>query len=272
MPEDFNRQIIEEFRANQGQVGGMFEGGRLLLLTTTGARTGVRRTNPLGYLPDGPRKLVIASAGGAPRHPAWYHNLLAHPRVTVEDGVFAYEAKATPLTGAERDRVFARAAEADPGWAAYQARTTRVLPVVALDPIGPPPEERPLGEALRRLHGGFRRELAIIAREVGASGSSLGAQLRVNCLTVCGGLEFHHAGEDGQMFPYLEEHHPELGPVLRRLRAEHQSLKRLLDRLRDLVSAGRTREVAAGVRALTAEIEAHLDHEEEVLVPILNAL
>lgn len=272
MPEDFNRQIIEEFRANRGQVGGMFAGGRLLLLTTTGARTGARRTNPLGYLPDGTRRLVIASAGGAPRHPDWYHNLLAHPRVTVEDGVFTYAADAVPLAGDERAEVFARAVEADQGWAAYQARTTRVLPVVALTPAGPPPQERPLGEALKKIHGAFRRELAIIEGEIAGSGPVLGAQLRINCLSACAGLEFHHDGEDGQMFPYLEERHPDLGPVLRELREEHRSLRRLLRRLQELVTAGRTPETGAAVRALRVQIEAHLDREEEVLVPLLNAV
>lgn len=270
MPEDFNRQIIEEFRANQGRVGGMFGGGRLLLLTTTGARTGTRRTNPVAYLPDGTRRLVIASAGGAPRHPAWYHNLLAHPRVTVEDGVFSYEADAVPLAGVERDRLFARAA--DPGWAAYQAKNTRVLPVVALTPAGPPPEDGPRGEALKRIHDAFRRELAIIAREVAASGPTLGAQLRINCLSVCRGLDFHHADEDGRMFPYLEEQRPDLAPALGGLREEHATIKRLLDRLGELIAAARTPEVAAEVLALTAELEAHLDREEQWLVPVLNAL
>ncbi|MEU8171644.1 nitroreductase/quinone reductase family protein [Microbispora hainanensis] len=135
MPYDFNQQIIEEFRANRGKVGGPFEGVRLLLLTTTGARSGVRRTVPLGYLDDeGGRMLVIASAGGAPRHPAWYHNLRADSRVTVETGVLTIEAEATVLEGAERDRLFARAVEADSGWADYEVRSGRVLPVVALTP------------------------------------------------------------------------------------------------------------------------------------------
>jgi len=139
MPNDFNQQIIEEFRANGGRVGGPFEGARLLLLTTIGARSGAAHTIPLGYLPDGgERVLVIASAGGAPNHPAWFHNL-AHPRVTVEDGTFTYDAQAVVLEGAERDRVFARAVEADPGWADYQATTTRILPVVALLEVPGPP-------------------------------------------------------------------------------------------------------------------------------------
>jgi deazaflavin-dependent oxidoreductase (nitroreductase family) len=122
MPHDFNQQVIAEFRANGGQVSGMFEGERLLLLTTTGARSGAPHTVPLGFLPDGAdRSLVIGSAGAAARHPAWFHNLVADPRVTVEDGVFVTEALAVVLEGAERDHALARAAEADPGWVEYQA-------------------------------------------------------------------------------------------------------------------------------------------------------
>ncbi|MEU4782588.1 nitroreductase family deazaflavin-dependent oxidoreductase [Micromonospora sp. NPDC023633] len=142
MPNDFNQQIIDEFRANSGRVGGPFEGARLILLTTTGARSGAPHTTPVGYLPDGEeRVLVIASAGGGPKHPDWYHNLLADPLATVEDGVFTYQARAVVLAGAERDEIFARAVAADPGWAAYQAKTTRVIPVVALHQVaGGPPE------------------------------------------------------------------------------------------------------------------------------------
>lgn len=269
---DFNQQVIEEFRANRGRVGGPFEGGRLLLLTTTGARTGARRTTPLGYLPDGLRRLVIASAGGAPAHPAWYHNLLAQPRVTVEDGIFTYEADAEVLTGGERDRLFARAAEADPGWAAYQAKAGRTLPVVALNPLGPPPQPGPLGDSLRQIHDAFRRELALIRAEVARSGPGVGAQLRVNCLSLCAGLRHHHTGEDGQMFPYLEERHPELAPVLLGLGEEHQTMAALLEGLQELVSAGGTDSAAllAEVDELIASLEAHLDHEEEQLVEILN--
>ncbi|SNT63663.1 deazaflavin-dependent oxidoreductase, nitroreductase family [Streptosporangium subroseum] len=147
MPNNFNQQIIEEFRANAGRVGGPFEGGRLLLLTTTGARTGTHHTTPLGYLPDGERILIIASAGGAPTHPAWYHNLLANPRVTVEDGIFTYPAQATVLKGRERDHLFARAVQADPGWADYQARAGRVIPIIALTPLNGGPPASPSGSA-----------------------------------------------------------------------------------------------------------------------------
>lgn len=134
MPDrsDWNRQIIEEFRANQGKVGGVWEGRRLLLLTTTGAKSGQRRTNPLAYLPDGDRLLIFASKAGMPTNPDWYHNLVAHPDVTVEVGAETYEATATVLTGEERDRLYAKQAEVSPAFADYQAKTTRTIPVIAL--------------------------------------------------------------------------------------------------------------------------------------------
>ncbi|ETK35374.1 nitroreductase/quinone reductase family protein [Microbispora sp. ATCC PTA-5024] len=275
MPIDFNTQVIEEFRANGGRVGGPFEGGRLILLTTTGARSGRPHTTPLGYLPDGGRILVIASAGGAPRHPAWFHNLVARPRVTVEDGVFTYEADAVVLEGAERDEAFARAAEADPGWPAYQAKTSRVLPVVALVPVpGPPrPAAASPGGALKAIHDAFRRELALVRAELERSGPGLGAQLRVNCLTLCQGLHHHHTGEDGAIFPFLAERRPGLGPVLSRLRREHEEIAALLARLREAVSAtgADPRDVAREVGHLTAELERHLTYEEEHLIPVLDA-
>ncbi len=134
MPDrsDWNRQIIEEFRANEGKVGGVWEGRRLLLLTTTGAKSGQRRTNPLAYLPDGDRLLIFASKAGMPTNPDWYHNLVAHPDVTVEVGAETYEATATVLMGEERDRLYAKQAQASPAFAEYQANTTRVIPVIAL--------------------------------------------------------------------------------------------------------------------------------------------
>jgi deazaflavin-dependent oxidoreductase (nitroreductase family) len=140
MSVDFQQQVVAEFRANAGRVGGPFEGARLLLLTTTGARSGAPHTVPLGYLPDGAHQfLVIGSAGGSPRHPAWFHNLVADPHVTVEDGVFVTDALAVVLEGADRDRAFARAVETDPGWARYEEQAGRVLPVVALRSVPGPP-------------------------------------------------------------------------------------------------------------------------------------
>jgi len=129
---DYNRAIIEEFRASGGRVGGRYEGRPLVLLTTTGARTGERPTTPLVCLPDGGRLIVFASASGAPRSPGWYHNLRANPVATVEVGTETYEVDATEVTGPERDRLFARQVEVWPGLADYQRRTSRRFPVVAL--------------------------------------------------------------------------------------------------------------------------------------------
>lgn len=272
---DFNGQIIDEFRANRGRVGGMFEGTRLVLLTTKGARSGRPHTVPLGYLPDdGGRMLVIGSAAGAPTHPAWYHNVLANPRVTVETGVFTIEADAEVLKGEERDRVFARAVEADPGWSEYQAKTDRVLPVVALRPVSGAFPDLPEGDVLVLLHDVFRRELALVRNEVADSGTGIGAQLRINCLTLCGGLHHHHGAESGELFPYLRDHHPELDEVLDRLDDDHGALRRLLDELQQLVTSGATDPVdlLAEVDRLVADVEAHLAREERYLVPILNAL
>jgi deazaflavin-dependent oxidoreductase (nitroreductase family) len=269
---DFNQQVIDEFRANNGRVGGMFEGGRLVLLTTTGARTGNRHTTPVGYLPDGDRILVIASAGGAPHHPAWFHNLRANPVVQVEDGVFTYDAEATVLTGPERDAIWARAVEADPGWAAYQDKTTRRIPVVALRQVaGGPPNASSAGAALRLIHDAFRRELRTIRREVADSGTTLGAQLKVNCLTACQGLRFHHTAEDTGMFPALGARFPELLPVLDRLREEHEHVADLLDRLQRTLDRNDPATLRADVDRLVADLEAHLAYEEEQLVPLLDA-
>ncbi|WP_190122933.1 nitroreductase/quinone reductase family protein [Streptomyces inusitatus] len=278
MPNDFNQSVIEEFRANAGQVGGPFEGARLLLLTTTGARTGAPHTTPVGYLPDGgERVLVIASAGGSPRNPAWYHNLVANPRVTVESGVFTYQAEALVLRGEERDRAFARAAEAEPGWAEYQEKTSRVIPVVALREIPGPPQVAgtpSVGEAIKLIHDGFRRELALIRTEIAASGpGALGAQLRVNCLTVCQGLHNHHTGEDRMLFPAVAERHPELTPVIDRLTEEHLAIAALVEELRQTLSAGPESDaptVLAEVERLCDELERHLSHEEEHLIPMLD--
>ncbi len=129
---DFNRGIIEEFRANHGVVGGPFDGAPVVLLTTTGARTGQERVNPLVGLVDDGTLYVCASMGGAPTNPDWYHNLLAHPDVEVEFGDERFGAVATPITGPERDRLFAAQVERMPGFGDYEKATERVIPVVEL--------------------------------------------------------------------------------------------------------------------------------------------
>ncbi|HVU69598.1 MAG TPA: nitroreductase family deazaflavin-dependent oxidoreductase [Ktedonobacteraceae bacterium] len=131
---DFNQQIINEFRANNGKVGGPFAGGSLLLLTTTGAKSGQPRTSPLAYTSDGENLVIIASKAGAPTNPDWYYNLLAHPEVTVEVGNERYQARASVVAEQEkRDRLYAKMVERMPGFADYEKKTTRKIPVVVLE-------------------------------------------------------------------------------------------------------------------------------------------
>jgi deazaflavin-dependent oxidoreductase (nitroreductase family) len=127
-----NQAIIDEFRANEGRVGGYFEGRPILLLTHTGARTGRKYTNPVVYLPDDGRLVIFATKGGAPSNPAWYGNLKAHPTATVEVGTERYDVDVAELHGEERDRLYARQTEIMPTFAEYEARTSRRIPVLAL--------------------------------------------------------------------------------------------------------------------------------------------
>jgi deazaflavin-dependent oxidoreductase (nitroreductase family) len=136
-PDDFNAGTIAEFRANHGRVGGAFEGAPLLLLHTVGARTGNARVNPMMYLYDNGRYLVFASKAGADVHPDWYHNLLANPETTIEVDDRTLEVHATEIHGAERDRLFGHQASRYPGFAGYQQKTNRVIPVIALTPTTP---------------------------------------------------------------------------------------------------------------------------------------
>jgi deazaflavin-dependent oxidoreductase (nitroreductase family) len=132
MVQEWNNNIIKEFRENQGKVGGQFAGAPMVLVTHTGAKTGAQRTNPLVYLADGDRYLVFASAGGSSKHPAWYLNLVANPDATVEVGTEKFDVVAEVLTGEERDRLYARQSELHPQFATYQANTKRQIPVIAL--------------------------------------------------------------------------------------------------------------------------------------------
>lgn len=130
---EFNERIIAEFRANGGKVGPPFEGAPMVLLTTTGAKSGRRRTSPLVYMPDGERIVIFASKAGAPTNPAWYHNLVVNPDVTVEVGEETYEATAIEVRGEERDDLFGKQAEKSPAFAEYEKKTERIIPVVALE-------------------------------------------------------------------------------------------------------------------------------------------
>jgi deazaflavin-dependent oxidoreductase (nitroreductase family) len=133
---DWNDKIITEFRGNNGVVGGPFAGAHLLLLSTTGAKSGETRTSPMMYFSDGDNRIVVASKAGAPTHPGWYHNLLANPRVRVEasvaGGIEEYDAVAEPLPEDERAERYAAIGATNRGFAEYQEKTERKIPLVRL--------------------------------------------------------------------------------------------------------------------------------------------
>lgn len=131
---DWNKGIIEEFRANGGKVGGQFEGAPLLLLHSTGAKSGQARVNPIMYLADGDNYVVFASKAGAPTSPDWYHNLIANPRSSVEVGDATVNVVAEVAEGDTRERLWSTQKELYPGFAEYEAKTTRLIPVVVLEP------------------------------------------------------------------------------------------------------------------------------------------
>jgi deazaflavin-dependent oxidoreductase (nitroreductase family) len=285
---DFNRAIIEEFRANGGKVGGPFEGGTLALLTTTGARTGRVHTTPVACMPDGERVLVFATNAGGPSNPAWYANLLADNRVTVEigaqDGVESYEATAIVLHGEERAAKYAEQAERAPGFAEYEKMTDREIPVIALyraaagQPLG-------IGDVLLNAHRILRDDLASLRAEVdayltggqaaGQDRPGLAAQLQAHCVAFCGALGQHHEGEENQGFPPLERLHPELKPVLERLRREHVAVSAMradLQALLDDIDSADPSQVRAELDRVNAELEAHYAYEERELLTKLNAI
>jgi len=131
-PNERNRTIIREFRNNAGKVGGPFSGRTLLLLHTIGRKSGTERINPVAYVADGDRLVIIASKGGAPANPDWYDNLMANPLVTVEVGTEKFRVRASPAEEPERTRLYDKMVERMPGFADYQRKTSRVIPVVIL--------------------------------------------------------------------------------------------------------------------------------------------
>ena len=133
---DWNKQIIEEFRANDGKVGGQFANMTLLLLHTTGAKSGLPRVNPVAYVTDGDRYLIAASKGGAPSHPDWYHNLVANPEVSVEVGAEQFDALATVVEEPVRSELYDKMAASYPAFAGYEEKTTRTIPLIVLTRTG----------------------------------------------------------------------------------------------------------------------------------------
>ncbi|MFF2536385.1 nitroreductase/quinone reductase family protein [Streptomyces cyaneofuscatus] len=289
MPSAFQQSVIDEFRANAGRVGGPFAGSDLLLLTTTGARTGRPHTTPLGHVRDGERVLVVGSNLGAPHHPDWYHNLLAHPAVQVELGDQEFETIAVPAEGATRDELFARVVAEAPGYAEYQAATDRVLPVVVLhlpDPQEPAPAITSLVGKLTEVHTWLRGQLAQVHAETEAHFAAraahrgagappspgLGLQIRQRCLAFCQALEFHHTSEDGHMFPAMEGYHPHLRPVFDRLREEHRSIAAVQSALAALlagVAIADPDRFRAELTRMSDQLTEHLDYEEAEILPLL---
>ncbi|MFE9015669.1 nitroreductase/quinone reductase family protein [Streptomyces cyaneofuscatus] len=289
MPSAFQQSVIDEFRANAGKVGGPFAGSDLLLLTTTGARTGRPHTTPLGHVRDGESVLVVGSNLGAPHHPDWYHNLLAHPAVQVELGDQEFETVALPAEGATRDELFARVVAEAPGYAEYQAVTDRVLPVVVLhlpDPQEPAPAITSLAGKLTEVHTWLRGQLAQVYAETEAHFAAraahrgagappspgLGLQIRQRCLAFCQALEFHHTSEDGHMFPAMEGYHPHLRPVFDRLREEHRSIAAVQSALAALlagVAIADPDRFRAELTRMSDQLTEHLDYEEAEILPLL---
>ncbi|MCT4354328.1 nitroreductase/quinone reductase family protein [Streptomyces sp. Je 1-79] len=284
MPLHFNARIIDEFRTTAGRLGGPFEGWVLLLLTTTGARSGAPHTTPLGFVPDGERILVVGSAGGSDRHPDWYRNILVNPTVTVETGTDTWQATAVAATGAERDELFAKVVADAPGYADYQRATDRILPVVALhripeDTYTPPDRLDALADELVKIHDWLRAELVSLREGIGARTATgapdLTVELRRHCLTFCSAMAVHHGGEDAGLFPYLAREFPEKAGTFERLHAEHGTVARILDELTGLLA--RLDEIAPEqVRAefdrLHTELVEHFAYEEEQVVPLLRTL
>jgi len=133
---DWNQKIIDEFRANGGRVGGTFEGASMILIHHVGAKSGGRRVTPLVYFPeDDGRMVIVASAAGAPKHPAWYHNLTAHPKIDVEVGTETFPVIAEEIVGEERAAIWQRVITERPGFADYQRKTSRTIPLLRLTPV-----------------------------------------------------------------------------------------------------------------------------------------
>ncbi|HKV87393.1 MAG TPA: nitroreductase family deazaflavin-dependent oxidoreductase [Candidatus Dormibacteraeota bacterium] len=130
---DFNRGLVEDIRTNGKPTSGPFFGRPVLILTTEGARSGETRTNPLVYTPEGDAYVIVASKGGAPTSPSWYHNLVAHPHVTVEIGHDKFKARARATEGEEYERLFKKHADINPGFWDYKKKTDRKMPVIVLE-------------------------------------------------------------------------------------------------------------------------------------------
>jgi deazaflavin-dependent oxidoreductase (nitroreductase family) len=235
------------------------------MLTTTGARTGRKHRVPLGALDIDGRLVVVASAMGAPRHPAWYHNIRHNPLVLVETDSETFEAMAS--LPPDRDPLFAEIVARAPGFADYQARTTRVLPVVELHRID---DTRRMGDWLVEVHDWLRAELKELRAELDCGTPR---RLSTRCAGFCTALTRHHTGEGQHIFPMLAQRFPALAPALAKLDEEHVVVARLQEEIQRLVG---TETDPVRLRAefdrLRSELDSHFQYEERTLVAALNAL
>ncbi|MDZ7918418.1 MAG: nitroreductase/quinone reductase family protein [Rhodococcus sp. (in: high G+C Gram-positive bacteria)] len=290
---DFQRCVIDEFRVNGGVVGGPFQGSSLLLLTTVGARTRRRRTTPLGYVDIDGTRVVVASAGGADRNPAWLHNLRAHPVVTVEVGSDRYPAIASVLSGAVRDRFWNEVVRQHRGYGDYQQMTARVIPLVEIRQLTPRDgldRVRGMGDFLKEVHQWLSAELDLVLEQVDTliatadtttpvtlPPRTLHDQMRERCIAFCGALERHHMGEDFGAFPMVAEAFPALAPTLEQLRAEHVVVAEINASIGDLLEgytpgASDPSELRVKLHSLVARLREHFAFEEETILDALNAV
>lgn len=233
----------------------------LIALTTTGARTGRKHRVPLGALDIGGRLVVVASAMGSPKHPAWYHNIRHDPLVTVETDTETFDALAA--LPPDRDALFAAVVEREPGFGDYQARTTRVLPVVELHRLD---DGRRMGDWLAEVHDWLRAQL----REL-RDGSP--KQLSTRCPGFCAALTRHHTGESSALFPALAERFPALAPALTKLGEEHVVVARLQEEIQRLVDEESDPvRLAEELDRLASALDSHFAYEEKTIVAALNAL
>jgi deazaflavin-dependent oxidoreductase (nitroreductase family) len=263
-----NQQAVQEFRDNRGALGGPFREARVVLLTTTDPDSAESAVRPVDFHHDDQGRLLLLAApaeDGTP--PEWYRHVVAGPQVRVETGTAVIEAEAEVLTGQEHAAAYRRMAEVTPALVP--------APIVALRPRSRSRmAAASWGDELKAVHDGIRRELALFRRELAASGPGLAAQLRINCLTACGMVHHHHLSEDDEVFPLIERRRPEIAAVMARLRTQHREMAVLLEKLRAAVSgpvAG-SETALAELDRLTAALEAHLDDEEEQLIPVLDAV
>jgi deazaflavin-dependent oxidoreductase (nitroreductase family) len=267
--------------------------GDLLLLTTKDADSGAELTTPLTPFRDGGLLLVVASGTGAPHHPAWYRNLLAHPIVRVAHGTEEFQAVAVPAEGARHDRLFAQVVRTSPAYGERRGRGASPLPVVVLErpetaaatDAGP---IRTFADKVREVHDWLRGQLRHVADETeayfaaGAPASGpgsgprpapgLGLQIRQHCLAFCQSLEFHHTSEDEHLFPGIARHHPHLGATFARLRDEHRTVARIQQELVALLADLTTADplhFRAELNRMREELTAHLAYEEAELLPLL---